>query len=953
MGCVHRRRHRLRVLGNRLSGRGPPLPCAGARVRLRGRPGRGSLRHARRHRGSQAALDRVRPGDDPRPAGLRRPARGPGVGRRPAAGGPRRAARVHLRPAQGPRTRPSRASRGLGPGDDRPRVPGEGRRRRRRRAPVRRRRSGRRARPRAAGQPGGRRRPVGVAEPGADGRPRRAARRGPGRLAGRTVRRPARPPRRPRGARGARTAPRRRRGGPARRPARDRRARQRPVDGRVHDRAGAAARTAPGDPCPRAAAVRSTGRGARRAAHLPRAARRGHRPRPEPGAGAPGAGDPAPGSRAHGPARGAGCGLLAGDGAAVCPDGSGRRPGRRPAGAPCRAGPPRAGLARPRDGDRGAGDRQVLAGAAPRRRGQGERGVRRLRDLLAGRRRAAVVALARRAARSGGRHRGRPGRRWGLPGRRHLGGGRRVRPGAGRVPDLGPDRADRARGRPAPTGSGRPRRPPLGRRGHPARLAAPRLGDPGRRATRRRRHASSPPRADRRPGRRRRSARPAAGPARRADRPGRGRGDRAGDGRRPGVRGPDHRRGVAAAVGRQPLLPRRAGPPRVAGRRGPGHRPRGRQPTAGGTAGRHAGDAAGGRGRRPVLPRRDGRRRPAAGRRGRRGRPRAGPSGRRGRGPRRRGVRVHPRSDPRGRDAHPVPAPARPAPRAGRPRAGDRPGAAGAGQRRRADRGAGPSLAGQRTDQRRPGLARGGRGGRPGAASHGIPGGLGSATGGDSEPRAGARGEPRGAVPTAARAGAGLRLRRLVAHGQRGVVCGDGPGPRPRPTGPRRAGRRRPQPLLRVDDPRLDGDLGGRGGRPALGVAGPARGRLGRTLHAPAVAGRRALLRRWGRGRARRSRRCRPRPRPAAVRPGRAGVGQPRGVALPLEPVAHPRPARAGRGGPGRGSAGRRPRGGGRRSSGPGHRRPGAVRTRAPGRNRPERPRPSPSASASRTCSGP
>ena len=143
-----------------------------------------------------------------------------------------------------------------------------------------------------------------------------------------------------------------------------------------------------------------------------------------------------------------------------------------------------------------------------------------------------------------------------------------------------------------------------------------------------------------------------------------------------------------------------------------------------------------------VLPRRDGRRRPAAGRRGRRGRPRAGPAA---------GVVAD--HDAEGYafthaltheavTAHPVPAPARPAPRAGRPRAGDRPGAAGAGQRRRADRGAGPSLAGQRTDQRRPGLARGGRGGRPGAAGHGIPGGLGSATRGDSEPRAGARGEP-------------------------------------------------------------------------------------------------------------------------------------------------------------------------------------------------------------------
>ena len=91
------------------------------------------------------------------------------------------------------------------------------------------------------------------------------------------------------------------------------------------------------------------------------------------------------------------------------------------------------------------------------------------------------------------------------------------------------------------------------------------VGDPGRRAPRRRRHPSSPPRADRRPGRRRRGARPAAGPARRADRPGRGRGDRPGDGGRPGIRGPDDRRGVAAAIGRQPVLPRRAGPPRVAG----------------------------------------------------------------------------------------------------------------------------------------------------------------------------------------------------------------------------------------------------------------------------------------------------------------------------------------------------------------------------------------------------
>ena len=182
-----------------------------------------------------------------------------------------------------------------------------------------------------------------------------------------------------------------------------------------------------------------------------------------------------------------------------------------------------------------------------------------------------------------------------------------------------------ARGRPAPAGPGRPRRPPLGRRGHPARPAAPRLGDPGRRAPRRRRHASSPPRADRRPGRRRGGARPAAGPARRADRPGRGGGDRAGDGRGRGSVDPTTAEAWRQRSGGNPFFLVELARLGSTGRRGPGHRPRGRQPTAGGTAGRHAGDAAGGRGRRPVLPRRGGRRRPPAGRRGRRGRPRGRP----------------------------------------------------------------------------------------------------------------------------------------------------------------------------------------------------------------------------------------------------------------------------------------------------------------------------------------
>ena len=134
------------------------------------------------------------------------------------------------------------------------------------------------------------------------------------------------------------------------------------------------------------------------------------------------------------------------------------------------------GSPRPGDGDRGAGDRQVLAGPSPRRRGPGEGGMRRRRRLLAGRRRAAVVALAGRPARSRGRHRGRPGRR-GVA----LADVISAEAGA-----LGPgqlafqtwDRIARAvlGGGPAPPRPRRPRRPALGGRGDPARAAAPRRG---------------------------------------------------------------------------------------------------------------------------------------------------------------------------------------------------------------------------------------------------------------------------------------------------------------------------------------------------------------------------------------------------------------------------------------------------------------------------------------------
>ena len=132
-----------------------------------------------------------------------------------------------------------------------------------------------------------------------------------------------------------------------------------------------------------------------------------------PRAGAPGAGDPAPGSRAHGPARGAGCGLRRRRrrrGCGLPRPRSGRRPRGRPAGLElatavldrlAQGSPALATVI----GEPGIGKSWLVRHLGDEARANGV--CVAVRDLLAGRRRTAAVALARRAARSGGRHRGR------------------------------------------------------------------------------------------------------------------------------------------------------------------------------------------------------------------------------------------------------------------------------------------------------------------------------------------------------------------------------------------------------------------------------------------------------------------------------------------------------------------------------------------------------------------
>ena len=256
------------------------------------------------------------------------------------------------------------------------------------------------------------------------------------------------------------------RGGPAAGPAGGRRPRRGAGDHGVGHRAAPAARGVVGHPRPGPGPRRAAGRRARGAADGTDHAGRGARHRPRPAAASTGVGGapPVAGDRAHPvgagiPARGCAHPVAAGR-RTVARCGPGR-PRRRAGGADRAARRGGRGPLRRGPGRGGARHRQDPPRRGPGGAGPSARLHRRRRPVLAGRRRAAAVAVAFGARDPRELHR--------------RGGARRRRADAGpdRVRPLERHRAPGARRGHDDPAAGRARGPALGRRGHPAHPGPP------------------------------------------------------------------------------------------------------------------------------------------------------------------------------------------------------------------------------------------------------------------------------------------------------------------------------------------------------------------------------------------------------------------------------------------------------------------------------------------------